>query len=139
MEDLFLKLKHNIIILSLFAFSFNSFAIDVIVATSKINYKEKIDSSKLRLSKVNELKKSCKALTLKIYNSDTFIAKHVIKKGSIICLKDIKTSKQESVIFKFGSLQIEKEGKILFENNEYIRIKKNDGKVEKIYKDGTIK
>ena len=37
------------------------------------------------------------------------------------------------------TLEIEKKGKIVFENDQFIRIKKDNGKIEKIYKDGRLK
>lgn len=52
--------------------------------------------------------------------------------------KDLDKDKNNSVLFNFGSIQIERPGKIIFENDEYIRIKREDGQVEKIYKDGRI-
>ena len=35
--------------------------------------------------------------------------------------------------------KIEKKGRIIFENNEFIRIKNLDGTIEQIYKDGRLK
>ncbi len=131
-----MKLKYKIILSFFIVFSLNIYAIDVIIAKDDIKYKEKIDSTKLMLFKSARLKKDCKAFTIKMYNNNTFVSKHYINKGSIICLKDIKVYKKDSVIFQFGSLEIEKEGKILFQNNKYITIKKSNGKIEKIYKDG---
>lgn len=134
-----MKLKYKLIFVFFTFCTFNVYALNVIVAKSNIKYKEKINSSKLKTSTVSKVKKHCKPLSISIYNSNTFTAKHFIRKGDIICLNDIKVYKKESVIFQFGALEIEKEGKILFQNKKYITIKKSDGKTEKIYKDGKIR
>ncbi len=134
-----MKLKHKLSLVFFLFFTVNISALNVIVAKENIKYKEKINSSKLKLSKATKIKKGCEVFTLKMYNSNTYNAKHFIKKGSTLCLKDLVIYKKESVVFKFGSVQIEKEGKILFQNKKYITIKKSDGKIEKIYKDGSLK
>ena len=43
------------------------------------------------------------------------------------------------MIFNFGNIQIEQNGEIIFQNDKYITIKKNNGKVKKIYKNGQNK
>lgn len=134
-----MKLKHKLSLVLFLFFAMHISAMNVIVAKENIKYKEKINSSKLKLSKATKVKKTCEVFTLKMYNSNTYNAKHFIKKGSVLCLKDLAVYKKESIIFKFGSVQIEKEGKILFQNKKYITIKKNNGKIEKIYKDGSLK
>jgi hypothetical protein len=54
-------------------------------------------------------------------------------------MKDVKKSDNESIIFNFGGVKIEKKGKIIYENKDFIRIKNIDGTIEQIYKDGRIK
>ena len=54
-------------------------------------------------------------------------------------MKDIKKYSEETVVFNFGGVRIEKKGKIIYENNDFIRIKNLDGTIEQIYKDGRIK
>ena len=40
------------------------------------------------------------------------------------------------MIFDFGNIEIEKDGKVIKDTKQYVRIKNNDGTIEKIYKDG---
>ena len=136
MEDIFLILRLSLL-LSLFIS--NNFAIDVLVAKKPIFYEQKIVLTNLRLVKVPTLKKSCIPLTLKNVENNNYVTSHYINKNSILCLKDIMKDEKKSVVFKFGALEIEKKGKIVFENEQFIRIKKSNGKIEKIYKDGRLK
>ena len=122
----------------LFFFTVNLYSIEVIIAKTKINYKEMISLEKLSKSEVLSVKKYCIPATVKDFETSKFVATHYIRKGSVICLKDIAKYKKNSVVFNFGAIQIEKNGKVIFENNEYIRIKREDGKIEKIYKDGRL-
>lgn len=119
--------------------STNLFAINVIVAKSAMNFEEKIDTKKLRLVNVATIKKSCIPLTLKDIQNNEYITTHYINRNSILCQKDVKTYKDNSVLFNFGSIQIEKKGKVVFENDKLIRIKNENGKIEEIYKDGRLK
>lgn len=124
--------------LSIFFLLINSYAIDIIVPKKTINYKSILSITDLSLKKVATIPKVCKPLTLDNIQRNKYQAKHLLYKGRVICLKDVKIYKKESVVFKFGALEIEKNGKIIFENDEFIRIKRNDGKIEKIYKNGRI-
>ena len=89
--------------------------------------------------KIPELKKTCVPLTLNQVQNNEYRTTHYINKKSIICQNDVETYKDESVVFKFGGLEIEKKGKIIYENDNFIRIRKENGKIEKIYKDGRLK
>jgi len=117
----------------------NLFAIDVLVAKEKIKYKEQISVKKLTLKKAKKIYRHCVPVSLNDLNKSSYIAKHYISRGSILCTKDIKKYEKSSILFDFGSLEIEKDGKVINNTKKYIKIKKPDGKVEKIYKDGRIK
>jgi len=135
-------LKHSIIlkVMLLLIFSFGSaFGVNVLVAKEKIRLKEKIKTKNLRVKKVKKVKKSCFPVTLDTISSQQYIAKHFMNKGAIICEKDIKVYKKNTVLFNFGNIEIEKEGKVVGETKKYIRVKKPNGKIEKIYKDGRVK
>ena len=119
--------------------SINSFAISVIISKESIKFEEKVDSSKVRLQNVNEINKACIPLKLSEIQNNEYISTHYINKNTIICQKDVKKHDNEAIIFNFGGLKIEKKGKIIYENNEFIRIKNLDGTIEQIYKDGRIK
>jgi hypothetical protein len=54
-------------------------------------------------------------------------------------MKDVRKSDNQSIIFNFGGVKIEKKGKIIYENKDFIRIKNVDGTIEQIYKDGRLK
>lgn len=129
-------LKHSILLILL---SIHSYAITVLVAKQSFAYEEKLSKAKLRLINVNKIRKSCVPLTINDINENDYITRHYINDGSIICKKNVKLYKKESVTFKFGALEIEKKGRIIYENDDFIRIKKADGTIEKIYKDGRLK
>ena len=68
-----------------------------------------------------------------------YLTTHYINRNTIICIKDVKKYENESVIFNFGGVKIEKKGRVIYENSEFIRIKNLDGTIEQIYKDGRTK
>lgn len=119
--------------------SVNTFAISVLISKESINFEEKLDSSKLRLQNVSEITKTCIPLKLSQVQNEEYITTHYINKNSIICLKDVRKYQDEGIVFNFGGLKIEKKGKIIYENDEFIRIKNLDGTIEQIYKDGRLK
>ena len=128
-------LKSKVLFL-IFLFVHNLFAIDVLVSKNNIAYKDIIKLSNLKIVKVEKLQKTCKALKINDLKKRKYISKHYINKKSINSLKDIKIYKKDSVIFNFGTIEIEKDGIIVYENDNYITIKKRNGKLEKIYKNG---
>ena len=136
MEDKFLILKLSFLCLLL---SINSFAISVIISKESIKFEEKLDSSKVRLQNISEINKTCIPLKLSEIQNNEYISTHYINKNTIICQKDVKKYEDAGIVFNFGGLKIEKKGKIIYENNEFIRIKNLDGTIEQIYKDGRIK
>lgn len=119
-----------------FLLNINLFAISVLVSKVAINFEEKIDSSKVVVQNVDEVNKFCTPLTLSQLQNKEYITTHYINRNTIICIKDVKKYENESVIFNFGGVKIEKKGKVIYENSEFIRIKNLDGTIEQIYKDG---
>ena len=115
------------------------FALNVVVANVNIHFNELISEKMVSTAIVRDLKRHCKPITIDDFKTKKLQATHYMKKGYIICENDVKEYSKKSVLFNFGSIQIEKHGKVIFENDEYIRIKKNNGEIEKIYKDGRIK
>ena len=114
----------------------NLYSLDVLVVNKPISYESVINSSMVYQKDVKNTKKRCSPVTMLELNSNQYISTHYINRGSILCLKDIKLYQDNSVIFKFGSLEIEQKGKKIYENDKFIRIKKPNGKIEKIYKNG---
>lgn len=136
MEEIFLILKLSCIA---FILNLNLFAIEVLVSENPIGFEEKLDNSKIVIQNVSDIGKSCIPLTLNNLEKEEYIASHYINKNTIICVKDVKKYEAETIVFNFGGFKIEKKGKIIFENKEYIKIKNSDGTIEQIYKDGRIK
>ena len=136
MGEIFLILKLSFLCLFL---SINTFAIDVLISKDAIKFEEKINASKLKLQNINEINKACIPLRLDEIQNEEYISSHYINKNTIICQKDVKKQNDEGIVFNFGGLKIEKKGKIIYENNEFIRIKNLDGTIEQIYKDGRTK
>ena len=127
--------------LSLFVlfFTIEIFATTVLVSSEAIKFEEKIDASKVKVQNISNLNKNCEPLTLNSLQNEEYITTHYINKNTVICTKDVKKQQNNIVVFNFGGVRIEKKGKIIFENNEFIKIKNLDGTIEQIYKDGRIK
>ena len=135
MGDNFLILKLSFV----FLLNINLFAISVLVSKESISFEEKLDNTKVAVQNVAEINKSCVPLKLSELQNSDYVTTHHINKNTIICSKDVKKYENESIIFNFGGLKIEKKGKVIYENKDFIRIKNNDGTIEQIYKDGRIK
>ncbi len=111
----------------------------VIKASKNIEYKSKIKKSDLFLDYADNIKKFCQPITKEDILNNKYRAKIHIRKGHIICKKDLLKLNAKSanrILFNFGSIEIERDGKIIRETKDYIRIKNENGKIEKIYKDG---
>lgn len=128
-----MRLKLSCCVLLMFAFEL--YGQVGLYATKNINYKEIIEPSFFDEKQIDE-KTSCVLILKDELSSKKYIAKHYIPKGSIICSKSVEEYKKEAVKFNFGSFEIETEGKIVFENDEFVKIKKLDGSIEKIFKNG---
>ena len=122
----------------LFLFSINLHAIEVVITSKNVDFREIIDASMLKVSNVSSVKKYCKPLEISDFKSNKLLAKRYLRKGTILCTKDVEEYTKKSVLFKFGTIEVERPGEVVFENDEYIKIKKIDGKIEKIYKDGRL-
>ncbi len=111
-------------------------SIVVIKIKNNIRYKDKIEKKDFYLTKVNNIKRSCIPATKEDILSNNFRAKVYLKKDNILCKKDIYKVDKNRLIFKFGMIEIERDGKVLNQTSDYIRIKNSNGKIEKFYKDG---
>jgi len=132
-------LRLSSLVIVLIIFSSKLFAINVVVAKQNINFNEFITTQMVMPSRVTSVKRHCVPATLDDFKNKKLQATHYMKKGYVICKDDIKEADKKSVLFNFGPIEIEKHGKIIFENDDYIRIKKSNGDIEKIYKDGRLK
>jgi len=135
MEVIFLKLKFSIFLFFIF-FSFNLFAIELIIAKKDIAYNELLTPNDLVLIDQKEAPLNCVPLKLEELKNNNYKTSKFIKEKKVLCKEDLKKDIKKSIIFRFGSIEIETNGKIMYENDEYIKIKKENGKIEKIYKDG---
>ena len=95
-----------------FLLNINLFAISVLVSKIAINFEEKLDSTKVVVQNVDEISKSCIPLTLSQLQNKEYLTTHYINRNTIICIKDVKKYENESVIFNFGGVKIEKKGKV---------------------------
>lgn len=132
-----LRLSSLLIFIAIF--SSKLFAINVVIAKNDIHFNEFITLEMIASGKVQNVKRHCTPTTINDFKTKKLQATHYMKKGYVICQDDVKEHNEKSVLFNFGSIEIEKSGKIIFENDDYIRIKKSNGDIEKIYKDGRIK
>jgi hypothetical protein len=133
---------NKILILVLIFISLIEASTKVVKASKNIKYKDLIDARVVYLDNVSEsnIKRLCKHATRKDILNNSYYAKKHIKKGKIICLKDlykINSNGQDKVLFNFGAIQIERNAKLIRETKDYIKIKTENGKLEKIYKNGS--
>ncbi len=129
----------RIILTILLFYTFLDASVLVIKASKNIKYKEKITSKDVYLKYVDNVKRFCIPISKDDIISAEYKAKINIKKGRTLCKKDLYISKENRLLFNFGSIEIEKDGKIIKETKEYIRIRNENGKIEKIYKNGLMK
>lgn len=140
MGETLLKSKYKFLIsILIILISSNVFAINVLISKDNISYKQHIKTSSLFFKKIEKVDRDCIPLTLEKLQKDKYVTTTFIKKNSVICEKNLKVYNKESVVFNFGLLEIEKNGKIIHENDKYISIKKEDGTIEKIYKNGKFR
>lgn len=129
-------MKKSIILLLIFT-SYIYAAQKVLVTNKNFQYKEIINLEDLQeKTTYKALNRNCTALESAVLKEHQYIALHYIRKGSVICTKDVEKYIRRSVKFNFGSFEIEKVGEVIQENDDFVKIKTRDGKVEKIYKDG---
>lgn len=125
------------IVLSFLPILLCSKEIDVVpLANKTIQYKSKVYSYDVRLIQANKKYKCKKYLNLLDLKKNKYYAVHYIAKDRVLCANDVFIPQTTTIRFKFGNLEIEKEGTIVKETDEYIKIKNFDGTIEKIYKDG---
>jgi hypothetical protein len=128
--------KYTLIFFICFSNILNAQYYDVLVANKDIKYKSIVTLNDIFSKQVSILPKRCIPIEKKDFLNIKLMAKHYIRSGRVLCVKDLKVDTQNRIIFDFGTMQIEKRGKIIFENKKYIKIQTPDGKIEKIYKDG---
>jgi len=108
----------------------------VLVSKMNIEYKESITKRNTLLKQIQSSKLRCTPFYYKNMKNTHFVASHYISSGKVICKKDLKILKSSNIKFNFGNIEIEQSGKIIYETDNYIKFKKSNGKIEKIYKNG---
>ena len=130
---------YKIIVLLLFVtlsmFANNKFLVPV--SKKHINWKSVITSNHIYLSKINQKYKCKKYLDINTLKKNQYRAKHFILKNTALCSEDVYKSSNKKISFNFGSLEIEKNAELIKETDTYIKIKNPNGKIEKIYKNGS--
>lgn len=131
-----MKLKFSFFLIFLIS---NIYAVEVIISKDDLSFRTILTPKILEVKDAKTLPHNCLPLKIDDLKNNKYNTSKYIKKDQIICKDDVKKIEKKTVIFKFGNLEIETDGKILFENDEYIKIKKDNGKIEKIYKDGRVR
>ena len=110
------------------------------VAKRSFNYKEQITKADLKIYD-GAPPTICVPFGLGIFNTKDhlIVTSHYIVRGKLICQKDIKKIKIEYVSANFGAISIKRQGKVIMENKDYIKIKTLQGESFKIYKHNTNK
>lgn len=108
----------------------------ILVSTKNIKFKQNLDYGELKLE-YTEDKIHCNMFDKQKLLNGTYQALRYIPKNKPICDKDVKQVIQHRVSANFGNIVIERDGEYLGETKTYIKIKKTDGSVERINKDGS--
>lgn len=135
MEGKFLILKLSILSLIL---TTNLFAITVLFSKGSLRFEERVDKSKVEEKKVESISRNCTPLTMEDLEKNDYITTHHINTNVIICQKDVKAVEDMEIVFNFGGFTIIKKGRIVYENDSFIRFRNLDGTIEQIYKDGRL-
>ena len=123
----------NILVLFIFVLNLNS--ADILVSNKNINYKEIIDINNLEIVNIpNEIR--CTTFNKELLKKNKYQAKRFIYKGKSICYKDVQKVVINKIKADFGNIEIQRNGKIIGENKDYVKIKNYDGTIIKIYKNG---
>jgi len=118
-----------------FIFIFNINAAEVLVSKVNINYKNILDPKDLYIKNIAKDIR-CTTFDKNLLKKAKYQAKRYIIKGTPICYKDVQKFIIDQVKADFGNIEIQRVGKIVSENKDYVKIKNYDGKIIKIYKNG---
>ena len=111
-------------------------AYEVFVAKEDIMFRQSIDNTKLVLTKRTKLPKFCTLILPKDIKESNYIAARFIKKGKVLCKNDIKQHQKNRILFSFGTIEIEKDARVVRDTKEIIVLQRRDGKLERIDKRG---
>ena len=108
----------------------------VLKTAQEIEFRQLLSKKDVYSANVNNVQKSCSPITKEDILSGKYRSKGHFKKNRILCKKDVFIADKNRIIFNFGMIEIERDGKVLNQTDDYVRIKNTSGKIEKIYKDG---
>lgn len=115
--------------------SLNLYSDVALVSIKDLTYKEVVDFDNFQ--EINLDKKIyCKKFDRMKLLEEEYIAKRYILKNTPICEKDLIVAPNHRVKFNFGNIIIERSGEFVGETDSYIKLKKSDGTIEKIQKNG---
>ena len=116
-------------------FLLNLNAIEILVSDKNINYHQLIDGKNLKHVTISKDIR-CTTFDKNLLKKAKYQARRFIYKGRAICYKDVQKIIINSVRANFGNIEIQRNGNVISENKNYIKIKNYDGKIIKIYKNG---
>ncbi len=110
-----------------------------VIASKDIYYNQRVTQDNTTIK--NNIKNTkCKLMIKSMLNKNEYISVHYIKKNTPICIKDVRLMSKNKVIYTFGDfIEVEEYGNIITETNKYIKIKKSNGKIRKLIKDGLVR
>jgi hypothetical protein len=111
---------------------------EILVSPVDIKYKEHLNYDNLFKIQTNK-KIRCMPFDRNLLLKNEYEAKRYILKGKSICEKDVRITVKNKIRYDFGNMVIERSGKVIGENQKYIKIKDSNGKTYKIYKNGQEK
>jgi hypothetical protein len=106
-----------------------------LVSTKDLKFKQKLDYGDLKLQYFDK-KITCTMFDKQKLLNEQYQTIRYIPKNKPICNKDVKKVIDHKVRVDFGNIVIEKDGEFIGETKDYIKIKKSDGTVERINKNG---
>ena len=128
----------KILFIILFFILLNVTANEILVSNVNIKYKQHLNYDNLSTLTANK-RIRCITFNKEKLKSNVYEAKHYILKNKPICNKDVKLSVTKKIKYDFGNIVIERNGEIVGETKKFIKIKNNDGTIDKIYKNGQLR
>jgi len=119
-------------------FFLNTYAIDILVSSKNIKYKEYLNYENLVVTSTSK-KVRCTMFNKEELLNNKYEAKRYIIKGKAICNKDVKISQNSQISYDFGNIVIQRNGIVIGETKKYIKVKNNDGSIDKIFKNGQLR
>ncbi len=111
---------------------------EILISTKDIPYHQILDYNNL-INIKSDKNTRCTMFDKQKLLKGTYQSKRYIIKGYPICNKDVQRTIKSKIRYDFGNIIIERDGKIIGQTKQYVKVKNSDGTVEKIYKNGRLK